>query len=74
MDTGYITALAALGGAALSGLTSFASSWTGTQMKGTAVPSVNPSDKNSIAYAIEQLAEVEIDEIRHPTHGPRFLT
>src|SRR5262245_57413832 len=28
MDAGYITALAALGGAALGGFTSFASSWT----------------------------------------------
>jgi hypothetical protein len=28
MDAGYITALAALGGAALGGLTSFATSWT----------------------------------------------
>ena len=28
MDSGYITALAALGGAALGGLTSFATSWT----------------------------------------------
>ena len=28
MDTGYITAIAALAGAALGGLTSFASSWT----------------------------------------------
>src|SRR5215475_1972453 len=35
MDAGYITALAALGGAALGGLTSFATSWTTlrTQMK-----------------------------------------
>jgi hypothetical protein len=35
MDTGYTTALAALGGAALGGLTSFATSWTTlrTQMK-----------------------------------------
>ncbi|HXD31525.1 MAG TPA: hypothetical protein VN643_10435 [Pyrinomonadaceae bacterium] len=35
MDSGYITALAALGGAALGGLTSFATSWTTlrTQMK-----------------------------------------
>jgi len=28
MDSGYITALAALGGAAVGGLTSFATSWT----------------------------------------------
>jgi len=35
IDSGYITALAALGGAALGGLTSFATSWTTlrTQMK-----------------------------------------
>ena len=35
IDAGYITALAALGGAALGGLTSFATSWTTlhTQMK-----------------------------------------
>ena len=35
MDSGYITGLAALGGAALGGLTSFATSWTTlrTQMK-----------------------------------------
>jgi len=35
MDSGYITAFAALGGAALGGLTSFATSWTTqrTQMK-----------------------------------------
>ena len=35
MDSGYTTALAALGGAALGGLTSFATSWTTlrTQMK-----------------------------------------
>jgi hypothetical protein len=35
MESGYITALAALGGAALGGLTSFATSWTTlhTQMK-----------------------------------------
>ena len=35
MDSGYVTAFAALGGAALGGLTSFATSWTTlrTQMK-----------------------------------------
>lgn len=41
MDAGYITALAALGGAALGGFTSFASSWTTqrVQMNATRIES-----------------------------------
>jgi len=50
MDSGYITALAALGGAALGGLTSFATSWTTlrVQMKAQRSASSNPNDKDSI--------------------------
>ena len=67
MDSGYITALAALGGAALGGLTSFATSWTTlhTQMK--AQQSASSKSKRQKLYNtfIDDAAKIYGDALIH---------
>src|SRR5258705_13105327 len=67
MDSGYITALAALGGAALGGLTSFATSWTTlhTQMK--AQQSASSKSKRQKLYKafIDDAAKIYGDALIH---------
>ena len=50
MDSGYITALAALGGAALGGLTSFATSWTTLRIQMKAQRSESSKSKRQKLY------------------------
>jgi CRISPR/Cas system CSM-associated protein Csm4 (group 5 of RAMP superfamily) len=50
MDSGYITALAALGGAALGGLTSFATSWTTLRIQMKSQRSASSKSKRQKLY------------------------
>jgi hypothetical protein len=50
MDTGYITAFAALGGAALGGLTSFATSWTTLHIQMKSQRSASSKSKRQKLY------------------------
>jgi len=50
MESGYITALAALGGAALGGLTSFATSWTTLRVQMKAQRSESSKSKRQKLY------------------------
>jgi hypothetical protein len=50
LDSGYITALAALGGAALGGLTSFATSWTTLSVQMKAQRSASSKSKRQKLY------------------------
>jgi hypothetical protein len=65
MDSGYITALAALGGAALGGLTSFATSWTTlrTQMKAQRRDSSKSSRQKLYKAFIDDAARIYGDAL-----------
>ena len=67
MDSGYITALAALGGAALGGLTSFATSWTTlhTQMKAQRSASSKSSRQKLYKAFIDGAAKIYGDALIH---------
>ena len=67
MDSGYITALAALGGAALGGLTSFATSWTTlrTQMKAQRRDSSKSSRQKLYKAFIDNAAKIYGDALIH---------
>ena len=67
IDSGYITALAALGGAALGGLTSFATSWTTlrTQMKAQRRDSSKSSRQKLYKAFIEDAAKIYGDALIH---------
>jgi hypothetical protein len=67
MDSGYITALAALGGAALGGLTSFATSWTTlrTQMNTQRSASSKSSRQKLYKAFIDDAAKVYGDALIH---------
>jgi hypothetical protein len=67
MDSGYITALAALGGAALGGLTSFATSWTTlrTQMKAQRRDSSKSSRQKLYKAFIDDAARIYGDALIH---------
>jgi hypothetical protein len=69
MDSGYITALAALGGAALGGLTSFATSWTTlrTQMKAQRSASSKSNRQKLYKAFIEKTAKIYGDALIHNT-------
>ena len=69
MDSGYITALAALGGAALGGLTSFATSWTTlrTQMKAQRSASSKSSRQKLYKAFIEKSAKIYGDALLDDT-------
>ena len=67
MDSGYITALAALGGAALGGLTSFATSWTTlrTQMKAQRRDTSRSKRQELYKVFIDDAAKVYGDALIH---------
>src|SRR4051794_1460474 len=67
MDSGYITALAALGGAALGGLTSFATSWTTlrTQMKAQRSDSSKSKRQKLYKAFIDDAARIYGDALIH---------
>jgi hypothetical protein len=67
MDSGYITALAALGGAALGGLTSFATSWTTlhTQMKAQRSDSSKSKRQKLYKAFIDDAAKIYGDALTH---------
>ena len=67
MDSGYITALAALGGAALGGLTSFATSWTTlhTQMKAQRSESSKSKRQKLYKAFIDDAARIYGDALIH---------
>ena len=67
MDPGYITALAALGGAALGGLTSFATSWTTLRTQMKAQQSANSKSKRQKLYKtfIDDAAKIYGDALIH---------
>ncbi|MCM3873166.1 MAG: hypothetical protein ND895_20985 [Pyrinomonadaceae bacterium] len=67
MDSGYITALAALGGAALGGLTSFATSWTTLRVQMKAQQSDSSKSKRQRLYKafIDDAAKTYGDALLH---------
>jgi len=67
INSGYITALAALGGAALGGLTSFATSWTTlrTQMKAQRNDSSKSKRQKLYKAFIDDAAKVYGDALIH---------
>ena len=67
IEPGYITALAALGGAALGGLTSFATSWTTlrTQMKAERSASSKSSRQKLYKAFIDNSARIYGDALIH---------
>jgi hypothetical protein len=67
MDSGYTTALAALGGAALGGLTSFATSWTTLRTQMKAERSASSKSKRQRLYNafIDNAANVYGDALIH---------
>jgi hypothetical protein len=67
IDSGYITALAALGGAALGGLTSFATSWTTlrTQMKAQRSASSKSRRQKLYKAFIDDAAKIYGDALIH---------
>jgi len=66
-DSGYITALAALGGAALGGLTSFATSWTTLRTQTKAQRSESSKSKRQQLYKafIDDVARIYGDALIH---------
>jgi len=69
MDAGYLTALAALGGAALGGFTSFATSWTTlrTQMKAEGNASTKSRRRKLYTLFINQASKIYGDALIHDT-------
>jgi hypothetical protein len=67
MDAGYITAMAALGGAALGGFTSFATSWTTlrTQMKAEGNASSKARRRKLYRLFINQASKIYGDSLVH---------
>ena len=67
IDSGYIAALAALGGAALGGLTSFATSWTTlrTQMKAQRRDTSKSSRQKLYKIFIDNVAKIYGDALIH---------
>ena len=67
MDVGYITALAALGGAAVGGFTSFASSWTTqhAQMKADGIASSKSRRQKLYRVFIESASKAYGDALVH---------
>jgi hypothetical protein len=71
MDAGYITAMAALGGAALGGFTSFATSWTTlrTQMKAEGNASSKARRRKLYRLFINQTSKMYGDALVNDTPG-----
>ena len=67
MDSGYITAFAALGGAALGGLTSFATSWTTLRIQMKSQRSASSKSKRQKLYKafIDDAARIYGDALLH---------
>jgi len=67
MDSGYITAFAALGGAALGGLTSFATSWTTLRIQMKSQRSASSKSKRQKLYKafIDDAARIYGDALMH---------
>ena len=67
MDSGYITAFAALGGAALGGLTSFATSWTTLRIQMKSQRSASSKSKRQKLYKafIDDVAKIYGDALIH---------
>jgi len=67
MDSGYITAFAALGGAALGGLTSFATSWTTLRIQMKSQRSASSKSKRQKLYNafIDNAARIYGDALIH---------
>jgi CRISPR/Cas system CSM-associated protein Csm4 (group 5 of RAMP superfamily) len=67
MDSGYITAFAALGGAALGGLTSFATSWTTLRIQMKSQRSASSKSKRQKLYKafIDDAARIYGDALIH---------
>ena len=67
MDSGYITAFAALGGAALGGLTSFATSWTTLRIQMKSQRSASSKSKRQKLYNafIDDAARIYGDALIH---------
>jgi hypothetical protein len=67
MDAGYITALAALGGAALGGFTSFATSWTTQHAQMNAEQTANSKSRRQKLYKafIDDAAKMYGDALIH---------
>ena len=67
MDDGYITALAALAGAALGGFTSFATSWTTQRAQANAQQTANSKSRRRTLYNafIDSAAKMYGDSLMH---------
>jgi len=67
IDSGYITAFAALGGAALGGLTSFATSWTTLRIQMKSQRSASSKSKRQKLYKafIDDAARIYGDALLH---------
>src|SRR6266567_8221118 len=67
MNAGYVTAIAALAGAALGGLTSFASSWTTlhAQMKAQRLATSKSRRQKLYKQFIEQASRTYVDALVH---------
>jgi hypothetical protein len=69
MDVSYVTALAALGGAALGGFTSFATSWTTLRIQMKAEESANSKSRRQRLYKefIDEASQIYGDALIHST-------
>ena len=69
MDVSYVTAVAALGGAALGGFTSFASSWTTLRIQMKADQSANSKSRRQKLYKefIDEASKIYGDALIHST-------
>jgi hypothetical protein len=69
MDVSYVTAIAALGGAALGGFTSFATSWTTLRTQMKAEQSANSKSRRQKLYKefIDEASQIYGDALIHNT-------
>ena len=69
MDVSYVTAIAALGGAALGGFTSFASSWTTLRIQMKAEQSTQSKSRRQMLYKdfIDEASKIYGDALIHST-------
>lgn len=69
MDVSYVTAVAALGGAALGGFTSFASSWTTLRIQMRAEQSTHSKSRRQMLYKdfIDAASKIYGDALIHST-------
>ena len=69
MDVSYVTAIAALGGAALGGFTSFATSWTTLRIQMKAEQNANSKSRRQNLYKqfIDEASKIYGDALIHDT-------